>query len=127
MGWPDGITSLPDAAADSYTDRLSRIGNALNAHQLYHILQHLVVPSPSAPPPVVAAVDARSLTAPQLEEQLGAMTDAQLHRWVSKRLHGWTPAPLHLRLKPGQQPFAKPKRGYSTPAGLVALMMVTAW
>lgn len=122
MGWPDGITNLPDAKVDSYTDQLSRIGNALNAHQLYHILQHLIVPSSDVPPPVVAAVDARALTAPQLEAQLGAMSDRQLHQWVSKRLHNWKPAPPHLILKPGQQPFAKPKRGYSTPAGLVESM-----
>ena len=40
--------------------------------------------------------------------------------WIAERKRGWSPAPLQLKLKDGQQPLAQPRHGYSTPAGLVA-------
>ena len=55
----------------------------------------------------------------QLEHLFAGMSDSQLQAWVRERTRNWEPVPLHLRLKPGQKPFARPRRGYYTPAGLV--------
>ena len=120
QGYHDDISAVPGVAA-TYEQRLRMIGNALNAHQTFHILQHY---QPRTPQPSVCAaqIDMHGLTAAQLEVQLGAMSSAQLHTWVRSRMAGWTPEPLHLQFKPGQQPFAKPRRGFSTPAGLAESM-----
>ena len=39
---------------------------------------------------------------------------------MKERVRDWEPIPLTMRLKPGQKPYvyAKPRRGYTTPAGL---------
>ena len=55
----------------------------------------------------------------QLEHLFAGMSDSQLQAWVRERTRNWEPVPLQLRLKPGQKPFARPHRGYSTPPGLV--------
>ena len=47
------------------------------------------------------------------------MTSAELVAFFRERARGWSPAPLNLKLRTGQRPYAKPRRGYSTPAGLV--------
>ena len=41
MGWPAGITRRPSCPDEPYATQLQRIGNALNNHQLHHILKHL--------------------------------------------------------------------------------------
>ena len=54
------------------------------------------------------------------------MTLAQLVDYFRKRAFGrgdgWKPAPLTLRLKPGQKPYAKPRRSHTCPSGLSASM-----
>ena len=45
---------------------------------------------------------------------------AQRMEWIEERKRGWQPKPLNLKLKDAQEPLAQPRRGYSTPAGLVS-------
>ena len=47
------------------------------------------------------------------------MTDSQLQDWCRARTANWSPVKLQLKLRKGQKPYAKPRRGFSTPAGLV--------
>ena len=61
-------------------------------------------------------------TAESLETHLASLTDSQLMSWIKERCRGWSPSKLQLKLKNGQQPYAKPKRGYSVQAGLVPSM-----
>ena len=117
QGWPPGITR---AGTDTmtYTGKLRHVGNALNAHQCYHILRHVNM-QPPAWNTTACPLEMEFYNTSQLEQLFPSMTDAQIQSWVRERTHNWEPAPLQLRLKPGQKPFARPRRGYSTPAGLV--------
>ena len=119
MGWPAGITRRPSCPDEPYATQLQRIGNALNNHQLHHILKHL---HRNLPASAVWPVQVEMLTAEDLETQLASLTDAQLITWVRSQIGDWEPEALHLRVKPGQRPFGKPRRGYSVPPGLHASM-----
>ena len=122
--WPPGIISggIHTPIGSSYSTRLSHIGNILNGHQCYLILRHI------KPVPVATAqvhsMCFEKMTAAQCEHQFSQITMAQLVSCFQHRAYGrndgWRPAPLTLRLKPGQKPYAKPRRGHSCPSGLVA-------
>ena len=123
QGWPPGISGgFRSPLGTSYSQRLSHIGNALNGHQCYQILRHL------KPGPVASAnvhsMCFEKMTSAQVEQQFSQMTSAQLVDCFRKRAFGrkdgWKPAPLTLRLKPGQKPYAKPRRGHTCPSGLTA-------
>ena len=116
QGWPPGIVS---SHCQSYTSALQKIGNALNAFQLHAIFRNF---TPHAHTSLSYPMSADFCDSAQLEQQLSELTDAQLMAWVRERVRGWKPTELELHLKAGQQPFAKPRRSYSTPAGLVKSM-----
>ena len=120
QGWPPHITNgTHTCLGASHATRLKQVGNALNNSQLYHILRAFTpasatvqhCPAPAAFPNAAA-----------LEAHLSTLSDAGLRQWMQKRTAGWEPEPLRLRLKPGQKPYGKPRRGYSVPSGLMASM-----
>ena len=81
-----------------YADKLRHIGNALNAHQCYHILRYVNM-QPPAWNTNACPLEMEFCDAPQLEQLFASMTDAQLQSWVRERTRNWEPAPSPLRLK----------------------------
>ena len=113
QGWNTNITAT---AGDSDTRR-RLVGNSLNAYQMWHILRHVDVTSPECDPiSCPATLSATSST--DYEAWLIGLTQSQLDAHIAERLRGYAGCPLHLRLKPGMKPYAKPMKGYNIPAGL---------
>ncbi len=120
QGWPPNITNGTGKCLRSpCSTRLQQVGNSLNNPQLYHVLREFTPASASV---CTYPAPAAFRSAGSLESHLGALSDAGLRQWMQQRTAGWEPEPLRLQLKPGQTPYAKPRRGYSVPSGLMASM-----
>ena len=120
QGWPPGISNAHGGLQHDFVTRLKHIGNALNSHQLYHIMQHYTATATSTQAMTwpVNAQQMHFANAAACEQYLTNLSDSELREYVRAKLAGFTPPPLDLELRDGQMPPAGKHRGFSTPAGL---------
>ena len=115
MGWPPDITKTNNSDGD-YRDRLRRIGNALNAHHCHHILKHYTINNTTCRS---YSTRVEEMSTAEFEKFLSNMTKSDMAKFVKARRGNYEPIPLRLELKDDAAPYAKPRRGFSTQAGLV--------
>jgi len=126
QGWPPGISDgQPQQPLGLPTETRTKImGNAINASMMYHVFRSLhekkrkVVSMPATTTEEGVPDIDQYRTAQQLQDFLATLSDEEMGEWMQRRMGDWKLPKMHLKVKAGQQPMPKIKRGYDVPAGL---------
>jgi site-specific DNA-cytosine methylase len=126
QGWPPGISDgqLQQPLGLPTETRTKIMGNAINASMMYHVFRsfHAKKRKVVSMPATTTEDDVPDIdqytNAQQLQDFLATLSDEAMDAWMQRRMGSWELPKMHLKVKAGQQPMPKVKKGYDVPAGL---------